>query len=401
MSKVLKLLLSNPNMFYRKLLNKFPKKLRNFLLKFPSEMELSEQLSKLRKRYEGKPIFVFPSPSTPWGYMFQRPQQLATALSKKGFPVIYCVDTSFVEKPDWDIRGLLNLEGNIYLYNDGFDGQSLSLLKDNVVIWQYWPHQQRFIERFVDTVPVIYDCIDHLTTFSHYNGIEDDHQNVLLRATLVLATADNIMKSVKPIRDDCILVPNGVHYEDFSVVPAEQKWDEMEQIRKNSKVIIGYYGAIAEWMDFELIEYCASQNPDWTIVLIGEVYPDINVVEKPNIIYLPRQDYKRLSLFLNDVDVAVLPFKINDITINTSPVKIFEYMASGTPVVSTALHEVLKYNEILIGNDKYEFNKQIKVAMGKVNDHDFISSLRKCAQNNTWDQRVETVLEVCKERGIL
>lgn len=401
MSKALKLLLSNPNMFYRKLLNKFPKRLRNFLFQFPSEIEISEQLSKLRKQYEGKPIFVFPSPSTPWGYMFQRPQQLATALSKQGFPVIYCVNTSFVEKPDWYVRGLLKLEGNIYLYNDGFDGQSLRSLKDNVVIWQYWPHQQRFIERFSDTVPVIYDCIDHLTTFSHYTGIEDDHQNALLKATLVLATADNIMKSVKPIRDDCILVPNGVNYEDFNGVPAEEKWEEMERIRKNSKVIIGYYGAIAEWMDFELIEYSAAQNPDWTIVLIGEVYPYIRVVERPNIIYLPRQDYKRLSLFLNDVDVAILPFKINDITINTSPVKIFEYMASGTPVVSTALHEVKKYREIFIGNDKYAFNEQLKAAMSKVNDMEYIKSLQKCAQNNTWDERVAAVLKACKKRGIL
>lgn len=401
MSKAVKLLLSDPNKFSRKILNKFPKKMRNILLKFPSEKELSEQLTKLTMQYKGKQVFVFPSPSTPWGYMFQRPQQVATALSKMGFPVIYCVDTSFVEKPDWYIRGLVKLEGNIYLFNDGANGHSLRNLNSNVIIWQYWPHQQRFIERFNATVSIIYDCIDHLTTFSHYKGIQEDHLNALSRAKIVLVTAEHIMKAVKPVRDDCILVPNGVNYEDFDLSYFGQKWEEMERIRKNSKAIIGYYGAIAEWMDFELIEYCATQNPEWTIVLIGEVYPNVKIVEKPNIIYLPRQDYKRLSLFLNNVDVAILPFKINDITINTSPVKIFEYMASGTPVVSTALPEVKKYSEILIGNDKYKFNEQLKAALNKSNDQDFINSLKRCAKSNTWDQRITTVLEACQERGIL
>lgn len=188
----------------------------------------------------------------------------------------------------------------------------------------------------------VYDVIDHITTFNQYQAIEQDHQTSLDSAEVVLATSDQIFGTIKERRNDCLLVPNAVQYDDFQA-DSTQGWPEMDLFKERAEVIIGYYGAIAEWIDFDIIQYCASLRKHWTFLLVGETYPGVRIPRLENIVVWERQDYKKIPYLLQNMDVAIIPFKINDITINTSPVKVFEYMAGGKPVVSTELPEVKKY----------------------------------------------------------
>lgn len=393
--------------YFRKFVHKFFNQyLKRNILNFPSKETLRNQLLKLVSQ-NSKKIFVFPTPGSPWGYLFQRPQQIALELGSKGHLVFYCVDTSYHGEPDWFVRGLHQISDNVFLFNDNYNGELLCEFSDKLVIWQYWPVQTQYVKPFLDCGAIqIYDCIDHLSTFQQYKHIMQDHMFSLKRANVVLATAEQIYNDLSNNRNDVIKVPNGVVYQDFqgtnNVKDVYQKLiTQLNQLKLENPVLIGYYGAIADWIDFKLIEFCVEMNPDLCFLFVGQVYPGLKIPRHDRIIQFNKVEYTFIPTLLQYFDVAVVPFKLNDITKNTSPVKVFEYMAGGKPVVSTDLVELWNYSPVFVSKTYEEFLNNIIRALKETNNKDYVDKLKECAKENTWNKRVEQVLSVLRERNCL
>src|SRR5207302_2885004 len=86
--------------------------------------------------------------------------------------------------------------------------------------------------------------------------------------------------------------------------------------------VIGYYGAIADWFDFELMAYVARQRPHYTFVLLGGIFGVFDVDVKalktlPNVLLLGQQPYETMPKYLYHFDACRIPFKINPITEST------------------------------------------------------------------------------------
>ncbi|WP_107839186.1 glycosyltransferase [Metasolibacillus meyeri] len=398
--KFSKLFKNKPVVIRRKLIHKLPRDLKGALLRFPASSKIKDEILLTLDNHKGK-IFIFPSPSCPWGYMFQRPQQLARALAKEGHIVFYLVDTSFPHEPDWNVRGILEVEPNLYLFNDNVEGKYLieALINQQLYIWQYWPHQLKTINSWNyvhKDMYRIYDCIDFIETFDTYDTILSDFEESIQSSNCLLATAKTIENSLNRFEKEILYVPNAVAIEDFHEYK-KFNWPNLEEIKNQEKKIIGYYGAIAEWFDFETIEYLATLNPQWIIALVGEVYPTVeNKVKKlkefDNIKILERISYDRIPYLLNSFDVAILPFILNDITLNTSPVKVFEYLAGGKNVVSAPLPEVLDIEGVFVGQTKEEFEEQIQKAL-ELKGNEQLQTLKKIAEKHTWEKRVKKILE--------
>ncbi|MFJ8102256.1 glycosyltransferase [Lysinibacillus sp. NPDC096212] len=402
MTKISRVLQNKPEIIQRKIINKLPRSIKGKVLRFPKESVLKKQILDALEGNEGK-IFIFPAPSCPWGYMFQRPQQIARALAKEGHIVFYMIDTSFPYEPDWYVRGLLEVEPNLYLFNDNNNGTTLikSCANEQVFIWQYWPHQLNTIsnwEGLYTNIFKIYDCIDYIDTFDTYDNILKDFEKSVEECDCLLATAKSIKKDLSKFNKDVLYLPNAVTIEDFVDYDLFD-WSELEKVKIADKKIIGYYGAIAEWFDFETVKYMAKSNPDWTIVLVGEVYPTVEkqveeLKQTGKVEVLKRVSYNKIPHLLSLFDVAILPFLINEITLSTSPVKVFEYLAGGKCVVSTPLPEVLEIEGVFIGNSKEEFERQVKAALCIGMEKNHVEMLRKVAEQHTWQKRVRKINEI-------
>jgi len=363
------------------------------LLGFPTRKRLIKEAQLELSLYAEATVVVFPAPSCPWGYMFQRPQQLAKAFARRGILVLYSTDTSFSEEPDWSVRGIKQLDNYLYLYNDNHMGKYLPEILEgkNVIVWQYWPHQFSYVRTLASklSISLVYDVIDHLTTFDGYPGMENDHNDSLSNAIITVATAKQIYNEIAKSRSNCLLLPNAVNTNDFKSVGKSTQ---------NVRKIIGYYGAVAEWFDFEAIEFSAINNPDWTFKIVGEIYSQVTRdVERlkllPNVEFCPRISYDRIPELLSSFDVSMLPFRINDITLNTSPVKVYEYLAGGKVTVSSPLPEVLDLPGVLIASSAEEFEKQLHHAFQVRNDSALLGLMRHAAEQNSWERRVEQFLE--------
>lgn len=262
-----------------------------------------------------------------------------------------------------------------------------------------WTVNKKFIS-YLNRPVVIYDYIDDLNVFHQFDQkMIDDHKTLVQSADVVCATADKLYKEVTDLRGDALLCPNAVDYDVFNIsvesglkyVPADIK-----HLVDAKKRIIGYYGALANWFDYDLIEYTAQQITDWEVVLIGPDYDgsihQSQILKIPNVTWLGSKNYNELPYYLFSFDVATIPFKVNEITEATSPVKLFEYMAGNRPIVTTEMPECKKYKSVFVSHNYDEFISNIQKAMGLKGQKEYEALLREDALANTWLSRAKQIV---------
>ena len=127
--------------------------------------------------------------------------------------------------------------------------------------------------------------------------------------------------------------------------------------------VIGYFGAIADWIDLDLVSAVAALRPHYSFVLIGQVFGrDMSDLESlPNVYLLGNQRYELIPSFLADFDACTIPFLLNQVTRATDPVKVYEYLSQGKPVIATDMAELAQCGDLIyIGKDPEDFARKIR-----------------------------------------
>lgn len=354
------------------------------------------------KKNKGKKIMVF-YPGYDWYMkMYQRPQHIASQLAKKNILYFYCT----LNIND-NVHGFKQIDDNLYITNQW------PMLKKNLpkfTLQLYanmngcWKEELEEIQKAGNDI--LYEYIDDL--HEDLTAINDEllerHDYALKDESIkMLATAQYLYdKALKFRKKNIIQSSNGVIYEDFHITEKLPIPEKIEKLVKSKKKIIGYYGALAKWFDYELIARIAKEHKDYNILLIGidydKSFAKYNYFEDvPNIHYIGLVDYKELVNYGAYCDVLTIPFVINDITLATSPVKVFEYMAMEKPIVTTDLPECRKYKSVLISKTHDEFIKNLEKAIEKANDPKYKDILRKEALNNTWQKKADEIINLLEK----
>jgi len=249
----------------------------------------------------------------------------------------------------------------------------------------------------VDARLIVYDCLDNFPLFHKdpYRIIEAEQQ-IVSRANIVFATATELYDRMKPVKPQhTFLVPNAADYVHFAAVTT-QSFECPEDLVGIRKPLLGYFGEMAHWFDFNLIYDIALRHPEWTFALIGAVHVavDKKLLGLPNVRFLGRKDYAKLPAYLSQFEVCLLPFKINALTSAVNPVKLYEYLAAGKPVVSTPLKEVLRYQKVVEIADRTKFADAIELALVTSRDPQRVFERQQVAQQNTWDVRIEEIIRI-------
>ncbi|MDZ5254637.1 glycosyltransferase [Clostridium sp. LIBA-8841] len=374
-----------------------------------------EKIKNILETEEFDEIIVFHA-SFGWNIeMKQRPQHLAEALSNKKILYIYRSDI----KND-NIYSIEKIKDNLYVLN--LDMYSLNIAFFEAIKTINKPKfvhvyatclnsvDYEKIKTYMDKgFKVIYDFVDELS--SEISGYEitpkmiEDHERLLRDKdnVLVVSTARKLKEIANSFRgenENNILAPNAVNLEDFKK-HGREIGKEIQPIVKKRRPIIGYYGALAKWFDYKLIEKLAKEREEYEIILIGMDYDgsygQSNLKNYSNVSYLGMIDYKDLINYSKCFDVCIVPFIKNDITDSTSPLKIFEYMALEKPIVTTDINECKNYNSCMVSKDYDEFIRNIdrSLKLG-LRDRKYFKILKKEAEENTWDNRAELIKKSIK-----
>lgn len=361
------------------------------------------ELQKILKENADKEIIIF-YPGYDWYMkMYQRPQHIASQLAKKNILYFYCT----LNIND-NVHGFEKIEDNLYVTNHW---NLLKKMVPHYTLQMYanmngcWVEELKEIQEKGNNI--LYEYIDDL--HEDLTTIPDEllirHEYALKDESIkVLATAQYLYdKALEYRKKNIILSTNGVIYEDFHKDEKLPIPEKIEKLVKSKKKLIGYYGALAKWFDYELIKEIAEAHSDYNILLIGVDYDKSFAKynyfkDVKNIHYIGPVNYKELVNYGACCDVLTIPFLINDITLATSPVKVFEYMAMEKPIVTTDLPECRKYKSVLISKTHKAFIKNLEKAIEKAEDPKYKELLRKEALANTWQKKADEIVELINKR---
>ena len=354
------------------------------------------------------PVFEF-------DFRYQRPQQLASQFAMAGHRVFWISPSRMSSNSGYKAIGL---QPNIWeihlscaipnLYNGVLDNEAVATLSnslkhlyqdqaisESVAVLQF-PFWRQVGARLKQEhgAKVLYDCIDHWDTFPQLGEFARAEEGKLAaEADILSVTAVSLFDKHARRGLNPVLVRNGADFEFFHTPLSNSELDDIP------RPIVGYFGAIADWFDFDLVRRAATDRPSYSFVLIGGLGLEENVVGGEvgklrglkNVHLLGHKNYDRIPSYLRQFDACMIPFRLNEVTMATDPVKLYEYLSQSKPVVATAMAELEPFADLIyIGRSQEEFIGHLDTAVNE--KPAAMRDLRlEFARTNSWRARYQVL----------
>ena len=359
-------------------------------------------------------------PPIKWEDLYQRPQQIASILSKK-FTILW------IDKPTFFflealIRALLGklkltecISDNFYIYRTftfiPFSRVKI-IRKINDILWLLLIdlYGILFFRKVEDTIYLVgfpldihqfkgtllvYDRCDRFYKFKGASKtVFLNDIKLMKKARLVINSSYNLYKEATMYNKNSVVIRNGV---DLALLKETRRLS-----KETNKKVIGFIGAVSSWLDFKLLKKLAKTYQEYDIHVVGPIggvkrdQDLIDLRRMENVKFFGKVSHDKLPTYLKEFNIGIVPFIVNELTEAVDPVKVYEYMAAGKPVVTTNLPELYRLKDyIYIAKNKDEFIEFCRQAI----ENPKISSeqLTKTAMENTWERRVEQIeREICK-----
>jgi glycosyltransferase involved in cell wall biosynthesis len=354
-----------------------------------------------------------------WDWVWQRPQQFLSRFSVH-HPILFVEEPSALEgipEPRAQLREVPDLP-NLLVLSTYFPPEMMSnralldarqkRLVQGVIARQLPPIFERPVQWFYDPMAakefagqmgeqaIVYDCMDQL---SQFRGAPPElvrrEAELLAKADVVFAGGPKIHQAKRVFNANCHSYGCGVDVEHFGRARAEETVLPRE-LAELSGPILGFFGVVDERMDYDLLSFLAAQRPDWNLVILGptaKVDPH-TLPQHPNLHWLGARDYKQLPAYVKGFDICMMPFAINEATEFINPTKALEYMATGRPIISTPVEDVvLQFSEIVhVASSHEEFLAACQRNLSDP-DHVRIKLGLSTAADNTWEAIVAEMEE--------
>jgi glycosyltransferase involved in cell wall biosynthesis len=261
------------------------------------------------------------------------------------------------------------------------------------ISWFVVPHPGFLAGRLGEDLCVYY-CIDDYAAHPGVDAALIGRRDEALsrRADLVFVAPPALVEGKRALNPNTTFSPHGVDLELFARA-ADPATPVASGAARLAHPVIGYFGSLNAWIDFELIEWLASQRPHWSFLLVGHEAVDIgNLRNLPNVHLPGPQPYADLPGWAVAFDAAIIPYRLNRQVANANPLKLREYLATGKPVVSVRNPEIEKFAQwVRIADNRESFLDALDAA---VVDQSSEASARRMAAvaEQSWDRRVDDVV---------
>lgn len=359
------------------------------------------------------PIFDFE-------FRYQRPQQIAAQFARAGHRVFWVSPSRLLPDSAPSSYEQVRLQDNVWeirvrrtafdLYRGALDALQKEDLLDGlrrlyhdlgitssvaVVQFPFWRQIALGLRESLGA-KVIYDCMDDWQNWpveplpGAYSLAEE--RKLVAEADVLVVTSRELHDRHAASGVSSELIPNAADFDFFREAQAGPALD--------TRPVVGYYGAIADWFDLELMTEVARLRPQYAFVFIGQVHMlDVSALKAlPNTQLLGERHYRELPAYLARFDVCTLPFRMNRLTKAVDPVKVYEYLSQGKPVVSAPLPELAPLEGLLyFANGAAEFAAGIDRAIAE-RDTALVEKRVAFAAENTWAARVDALQRAIRPR---
>ena len=357
-----------------------------------------------------------------WGFVWQRPQQFLSRFARKHTVL-------FVEEPFFDVRdgdkpylSTHRVMPNVTVatphippsYNhrpklpellrqfaqEAIDSMNDSGQFDHPLLWYYSPMDSAWSLGHFRNRGIVYDSMDELSQFTGApKALVDNERRLMDYADVVFTGGYELFLKKQKLHQNTHFFGCGVEYEHFANARDENTIIPPD-IDFMGRPILGWFGVIDERLDYGLLAEIAGKRPEWSIAMVGPVVKvDPNLLpHAPNLFWLGGRNYEVLPNYCKAFDLCIMPFAINAATEYINPTKVLEYFATGRPVISTPVKDVVRqYSDLVyIAKHQDEFIEAVSNALREPDEQRIERCIAK-AKASSWDNTVKAMQTLIAE----
>jgi glycosyltransferase involved in cell wall biosynthesis len=264
-----------------------------------------------------------------------------------------------------------------------------------LVSWFVVPHPAVLAKRLRELLTVYY-CIDD---YAAHPGMDvaaiqalDDHLTRV--ADVVFVAPRALVEAKRALNAHVYFSPHGVDFDLFAQA-ADPATPPAEETRALRHPIVGYFGSLAQYIDYDLLVYLAKSRPQWTFLFVGYVSSDVSRLRAcENVVLTGPRPYETLPRWAKAFDVAICPYLVNRQVKNSNPLKLREYLATGKPVVSVVIPETAQFADcVYLAETHEEYLAAIDRALAE-DSPDLRARRMSAVAGASWDARFRETVAV-------
>ena len=265
-------------------------------------------------------------------------------------------------------------------------------------IWLTHPALLEGIPGSCAGLPIVYDCMDDVLGFPASDRtiafLARLERELVERAALILCSSSRlrdllISRNAGVVRSKLVIVRNAIS---SSLLDRQSVLTARSQ---ENRVRIGYFGTIADWLDFDALLAGLNQNQQLEFHLVGPTLiraiprHDRLKVHRP----VPHEDLAQLS---ERFDAFVMPFRLNGLTASVDPVKLYEYLAFGKEIITVQYAEIDQFAPFVhFYQNVLDFLKLLDRLTTNTLERKNLGPDRSAfLSQNTWEARCAQILRV-------
>ncbi|MBI5245391.1 MAG: oligosaccharide flippase family protein [Elusimicrobia bacterium] len=315
--------------------------------------------------FQGRQVLILSS--VDWDAVWQRHHALAESMAKAGAEVFFVENTGFRDLKWSDAGRVLGRLARILSHAPRRRGRRIvapltlpptrplfralnavyfvplllrrlrrQRLRPHPLVFAYLPTATTL--QILDSVEpglVVYDSVDNF--YGHPSppaDMKETESELLRRSSLVLATSRFLYEAAKAKHPNVLNIHHGVS-PGFFLSP-----EEMPSAYRR----LCYFGTVWSAVDFAPLKALAESG--FEVTLIGPVKEKLPPLP-PSIRFLPAVAHSDLPRALASYDVLLLPYAQTPYNLGVVPAKTYECLATGKPVLASALPSLEGFEDVL------------------------------------------------------
>lgn len=342
-----------------------------------------------------------------WGWIKQRPHFFAEGLSRKYninlfHPIIYKKKLKsghvlpgfnsnvFFKLPD----RFISKYGIFYILNCFIVNFQISfrmLWERPDILWLTHPVFSGVLRFKPSNTKIIYDCMDDHQLFwkKENKKMISDERNLIAQSDILFFSSETLMRrKILPSEiNKSFVVNNGCAKYFVDSLSSDNELSEVE----SGKFVIGYFGAIAEWFDWDAIHEILRKFDNVYFKLAGPCEKEMPTNSR--IEYCGVLRHEQLKKFSDDCDALIMPFKVNSLIEAVDPVKLYEYVSFLKPILAPRYKETERFSRFVnLYDDLNGLLEEVDELLNKNNRKYEKSDALKFIVDNTWDVRTDFII---------
>ena len=348
-------------------------------------------------------------------FRIQRNQHFARVLSERGFQVFY-LKTQLQKKENeivkiynslYEVSLCCNSNNDINVYKTSLQSNEIKSIIESIDNLKSTYNFNYFISyianpfwyqvvKNISNTGVIFDCLDYTKGFNTHSNLIINEEYSMLENEYTIFTSPYLKELLCYNKDNFTYIQNGCDFNYFN---------SMMIPKNNKRKIVGYYGAISDWFDVNLMYQVIECFDYLDFHFIGNVWCQDkdyenkikNLDKFKNVTFFGEIPYNELNKYVSKFDIGIIPFIINDLIKCTNPVKLYEMLSIGLPIVLVNLPDVIRLNKnelYFLSENVDEFIQNLKFIVDNNESSELITKRIEFAKDNDWQNRVNSIENV-------